>query len=73
MTMPRKSPGLAEYAVAVDIARNAIWGTLLHLKVVSQWADIAEGRELRRTIEDIDAQLKDCAKKIDAALEGRIA
>jgi hypothetical protein len=71
--MTRKSPGLAEYAEAVDIARGAIWGTTLHLKIVSQWADVAAGPELKRCLEDIDSQLRDCAKKIDAALEGRIA
>jgi hypothetical protein len=73
MSTAPKSPGLAEYAEAVDIARNAIWGTLLHLKAVSLWADLAPRQELKKSLTDIDAQLKDCAKKIDAALEGRIA
>jgi hypothetical protein len=73
MTRSRKSPGVAEYAEAVDIARQSIWGTLLHLKAVSLWADLAPRKDLKASLADIDAQLKDCAKKIDAALEGRIA
>jgi hypothetical protein len=40
---------------------------------VSLWADLAPRQELKKSLTDIDAQLKDCARKIDAALEGRIA